>query len=220
MRFTPSTNFISSNSFVANKEEIKNEPMIYGGSWDWCLDNAGPLTRGIMDTIEADMLNQSLRHTAMGYHPVIDTKSVMLMPGHYPCIPGWHCDGVIRKDRSAQPDLTTLAEDVQHYICCIADNKNTQCTEIMHDPIDIPDEQINENAVWASVDEYVNEHTRHSFMLQSGQIARISRSTLHRGPQATVRGWRYFFRLSFYHMPVKNQIRNQVQVYADPALGW
>ena len=44
-----------------------------------------------------------------GYHIVIDTKVVMLMPGMYPCIGGWHADAIERKN--GQPDLSTLNDN-------------------------------------------------------------------------------------------------------------
>ena len=216
MKFIPSYSLSNTLVNTLPEHEIQNEPMIFGGSWDFCRVSGGDLTNYIMDRIENEVSHDIEPHAYLGYHPVIDTKVVQLMPGMYPCIPGWHCDGVIRNDKSSQPSLDTLNEPVYHYIASIA-SEDTARTEIMKSRLEI---DVDPKNVWGSVDQYVSEHsTFDSFGLRSGQIARFRRSTLHRGTPAVVRTWRFFFRLSFYHMPCMNQIRNQVQVYTTNG-GW
>jgi len=218
-KFKSNYQYINSVTGVESQHVIQDEPMIYGGSWKWCRQNAGPLTNNIMDKIIKDVEKEIYRHSLMGYHPVIDTKSVMLMQDFYPCIPGWHCDGVVRKDRSSQPDLSTLNNDIKHYICHI-DTEHDLCnTAFMNTDLYL---DVDENKVWQSVSKRIDKISDDSFIdiLQAGHILKFSRSTLHKCMPATTRGWRYFFRLSFYHMPAMNQIRKQVQVYTDIHSGW
>jgi len=215
VEFTPaSAPFGSAHPALRTEDEIRQEPMIYGGSWDWCRDNAGPLTQQVMDLIEDDVKEEILPHARRGYHPVIDTKSVLLMPGQYPCIPGWHCDGVIRTRRGGQPNLCTLDDEVLHYICSMGDSIEHQGTELAMDRQVL---DVDPDNVWGSVDAQV---AGRSTKLLSGEVAKFRRSQLHRGLPATARGWRYFFRMSFYHMPAVNEIRQQVQIYTDVAQGW
>ena len=140
----------------------------------------------------------------------------MLMPGWIPCIPGWHCDGVIRRRQGSQPDLKTIGEDVKHLICSISTSDRLCPTEYIDRPLLL---DVDETAVWGSVNARVGEY-EHSRWLDSGQILLFNRPTLHRGTPAKERGWRYFFRLSFYHMPAVNQVRHQVQVYPTDQRGW
>lgn len=219
MIFTSDLVILHNDAFYASESEIESEPMIYGGSWNWSNLNGGPLTQRVIRLIEKDIFNQIPLHSFEGYHPVIDTKSVLLMPGQYPCIPGWHCDGVIRKSKNSQPDLKTLNDGIMHYTCSIGENETHQGTEFIEQDLDI---FIDPNNVWKSADKeiqlLIDKPKTH--LMKSGAVAKFSRSTLHRGTPANTRQWRYFFRLSFYHMPTMNRIRNQVQIYTDINSGW
>jgi len=217
MEFNSKYSTILKSGRIASDQEIESEPMIYGGSIEFCRKNSGGLTNGILDAIETEVNNLMQDQAYKGYHPVIDTKSVMLMPGWYPCIPGWHCDGVIRKTKNSQPDLSTLNEDIWHFTSVISSRRDMESTEIIDCNAYI---DVDENHVWQSVDNYLRKNKPPVYKTESGEIIQFSRSTLHNCPPVTVRGWRYFFRLSFYHMPVMNKIRKQVQIYTDINKGW
>jgi hypothetical protein len=215
IKFKSEFSLLKTNKFLLDESLISDEPMIYGGSWEFCRENGGNITNNIMDEIQGDVFNEITRSALIGYHPVIDTKTILLMPGQTPCIPGWHCDGVIRKDRGSQPDLTTLNEPVYHYVSSVA-SEYISPTEIL-DGI-LVSKNIDENKVWNSVNDQVKNKYRTS-LVESGQIVKFKRSTLHRGTPTDKRAWRFFFRLSFYHMPCMNEIRKQVQVYTSNE-GW
>lgn len=226
--FVPDITDIGEITTDFTEEDIEREPMIYGGSVEWVRQQKhAPITNEILSHITRErdgylwtFRDEMAAHAAIGYHPVIDTKSVLLMPGQYPCIPGWHCDGVVRQSKTAQPDLDTLHDLVYHYVATITAGGAHVPTELITTRIEMPDTP-REN-VWATVSEFVERPTTAKATTKSrpGCIVRFSRSTLHRGLPATERCWRYFFRLSFYHMPVMNRIRNQVQVYTDTERGW
>lgn len=214
--FNPYVHILEPRTATVDKEVIRREPMIAGGSWSFCRAKGGVLTHKVMDTISDDVLSDIKDHALRGYHPVIDTKVVMLMPGMVPCIPGWHCDGVIRKDDKSQPNLDTLKDPTYHYIASVSTDEELCPTEICNSPVFI---EVDEGKVWESVNRGVIKEDPMVLKLRSGMVTRFSRQTLHRGTAATKRGWRFFFRLSFYHMPVQNEIRNQVQVYTQDQ-GW
>ena len=139
--------------------------------------------------------DEVFRHAMLGYHPVIDTKTVLLMPGQYPCIPGWHCDGVLRPERGAQPDMDSVGERIYHYIFSMSGGSAPNIpTEFV-----CKDEtlQVDEDNVWSSVAKGLQGYSRKTFKTEANSIYRFNRATLHRGLPATERTVRYFFRLSF-----------------------
>ena len=214
VKFNSKMESFSNIPLTASDATIEDEPMIYGGSWQWTKENGGPLTQSVMSIIENDLGNEILEHSLKGYHPVIDTKSVMLMPEWYPCIPGWHCDGVIRKDRQSQPCMDTLNENVKHYICSVSSDPGACNTGYLNESVTV---EVDPDSVWTSVDNALKD--RKALETDSGVVYKFTRPTLHKGMKATRRCWRYFFRLSFYHMPAANRLRNQVQVYTNN-VGW
>lgn len=203
---------------------IQEEQMLFGATINHVLTNFDkyPITFHILNKILMldDFKELIVDQAMLGYHPVIDTKVVLLMPGMYPCIGGWHCDGVIRKDQNSQPNLDTLDEPIQHFICTISDAGDDHCgTDILSRKAIF---SINDDEnIWAQVNQSVEDlEDKRIHTTKSGEIVQFDRQTLHRGTVATVRQWRYFFRLSFYHMPAMNQERKQVQVYSDISQGW
>ena len=199
---------------------IKEEPMLYGASIEFARKKGGVLTNKVLNKIENRVEELIPSQAKMGYHPVIDTKSVMLMPNWYPCIAGWHCDGVIRADRNSQPDLSTLNQDVRHFTCAFNSAQETGTQFLRTVDGGVVFNNIDEDNVWKSVDEEVDDRGFVTDNAVNGQVVEFSRDTLHRCPPVKSRQWRYFFRLSFYHMPAMNEIRNQVQVYIDKNQGW
>ena len=217
-RFTPNAQMVANSE--GYDDRINEEPMLYGASIDFAREQGGPITNNILDVLEVDgdeFREKCFEHSLLGYHPIIDTKSVLLMPGMYPCIPGWHCDGVIRNGRNSQPDLNTLDAPIQHYICTVSDvSVADHCgTDIATEAVEL---DVDPDRVWGSVNEQIHDINHRT--PRPGEIWTFTRSTLHRGQQCTKRQWRYFFRMSFYHMPAMNEIRQQVQVYSDPNKGW
>ena len=226
IQFQPKVYLVDGPRMTATSEQIQNEPMLYGGTVDYIRKHKDryPLTAKVLARItgQADWTRTVLEMAELGYHPVVDTKVVMLMAGQYPCIAGWHCDGVIRKDRDSQPDLATLNEDIMHLVCTMSDADDAEhCgTEFIVEPLHLKELPEGES-VWGWVNQNIGD-AKHiqRYTPEQGDVVMFNRSTLHRGLPAPVRQWRYFFRLSFYHMPAMNQERKQVQVYLDVNKGW
>lgn len=218
--FKPSCSLIAS-CFSYSEEQIMNEPMLYGASVVYAQEHGGVITNDVLHSCLRNIDYEELRDQAFkGYHPVIDTKVVLLMPGQYPCIPGWHCDGVIRKARGEQPNLDTLNEGVYHYIFSASASGSHCGTDIKSIPSSISKSLIDQDNVWRSVNKSIEEcDPEYETTINCG-LYKISRSTLHRGTAAKERQWRFFFRMSYYHMPAMNEHRKQVQVYTDVNNGW
>lgn len=209
----------SGDARIATVDDIKSEPMLFSASIEYALRNGGPLTKQTLEAITEQpvFLEELTGHSALGYHPVIDTKSVMLMPGWFPCIPGWHCDAVPRADSNSQPDVSQINEPIYHYTRWIGTDAGLAPTEFYADSLVIP---VDKDNVWGSVDAEVNKIDEpHIVSFTSGTINKFMRSALHRGTPADNRGWRYFFRMSYMPTPCRNEIRNQVQVYPAKS-GW
>lgn len=222
-RFTPFFKTVSHADRMTT-QDIQDEPMLFSATIRHVLDNFDkyPVTFHVLNKILMldDFKDLIVDQAMQGYHPVIDTKSVLLMPGMYPCIGGWHCDGVIRADQNSQPNLDTLHEPIQHFICSISDAGDGHCgTDILSRAVMLPIEE--DKNIWAQVNQLVEDlEDKRVHTTKSGEIVQFDRQTLHRGTPAKVRQWRYFFRLSFHHMPAMNQERKQVQVYTDISQGW
>jgi hypothetical protein len=205
-----------SDLLIFSESEIMAEPMLYSADLKFAYENGGELTSSMLDRISDEVQSLMYEQALLGYHPVIDTKVVMLMQGMTPCIPGWHCDGVLRDETTGQPDLNTLNEPIYHFVGAI-NSRNTANTEIMTEPLSL---DVDHKKVWGSVDNSIKKLSDYSYTsLKSGDIVRFTRSTLHRGTPAKSKCWRFFFRLSFYHGQALNQIRKQVQVYTTDG-GW
>ena len=219
--FKPNIEKVTETKGIWSVDEIKKEPMLFGASYEFARSDGGIITNMVLDNIEDDMKKHIEEMSIKGYHPVIDTKSVMLMPQWFPSIPGWHCDGVIRPDAKSQPDLNTIKEDIIHYIYLGATISDLSCPIFIAEDLEL---DVDKNAVWKSVHNSVSDvelDKKLTYMqTYEGDIVKFNRSALHICSPSKLRGWRYFFRLSFYHMPAMNEIRNQVQTYIDVNTGW
>lgn len=82
---------------ITTTDSIKNEPMLFNCDLEHALKYSGPITNHWLSNLPKDWIN-------IGETLVIDTRVHMLMPGWYPCIPGWHHDDIIRSPITGQPD--------------------------------------------------------------------------------------------------------------------
>lgn len=192
------------------------EPLLYSASLEFAACYGGPLTRAVLRKLPNwDPPN--------GFHWVVDTRTHMLMPGQYPAIPGWHCDGVPRGNYTAQPDLNQLRDDVWHVVAHVSTHpEGVSNTQFITEPYEI---DCDESRVWASVHEHLKrtdvELSGSVLTPGDGAITRFKMPTLHRATPAKHRGWRWWFRASMYYNRPVNQIRNHVQVYTvGDGAGW
>jgi hypothetical protein len=211
--------------------QIKNEPMLFGADYGFAYTNGGNITRNFLNAFYEDnghLLNKKL---------IIDSRVHMLMPGWYPCIPGWHHDDVARTRKDGQPNYTKMPYKSKHCAAIIGD---ASVTEFMFGSIslDIPklgktiykewNNEINHRIWWQK--NKIKSPPKNKFMVQSIEIQSIATNklvyfdwqTFHRGMPATKNGWRMFIRASWdTDRPIMNEIRKQTQVYMSALeAGW
>lgn len=196
-------------------EQIKNEPMLFSCDYSTASKLGGPLT-----------------HVFLAYLPqewrsapdlIIDSRVHMLMPGWFPCIPGFHHDDVPRTGQDGQPNYETPEYRSKHVLFLAnADVSPTQfalgSAEFNVPP---PGEVV-----------YKHWHKEVCSKLATGELTPFvapDRTLIyfddrswHQGVQATKDGWRFFVRASRNTgREPKNELRKQVQVYLpDPMMGW
>lgn len=198
---------------LATVDDLKYEPMLFGAGWNFANENCGSITKSILNSISNLELFQI--PWDLNQQIVIDTRVTMTMPGQYPSIPGWHCDDVPRPN--GQPDMRLIKSEVKHLMCILSDKEDVSCTEFVTENVDV---DLDENRVWASLDEEINKLKPMTGFIKPGQIVLFDQNTIHRASPTKQGGWRLFFRLSYTHRKPINEIRKQVQVYTPINGGW
>ena len=191
-------------------EIISREPMLFSSSVEFANKNGGDLTKAVLRGIELECPDH--------FFVVIDTRSHMLMRGMYPAIPGWHCDGVMR-GANGQPDFGLLDHKAEHRVITVSSEKGgVSNTEFIAEKLCV---EYEPGKVWGSINDDIEESmSPDTYQVPDGDLITFNQLALHRATPAKTNGWRWFFRLSFYHSPPINKIRNQVQVYTSQSTGW
>jgi hypothetical protein len=212
-------------SLAKKVEMMKNEPMLFNCNYNGAWEKGGPLTKAVLNLIPKEWKAVPLR---------IDSKTVMLMEGWFPCIPGWHHDDVERKGPFNQPDYVTKDKRAEFILC----NLGTEitATEFLCAPVtlDLPSNPA--TVIYREWDRILNSQPqfieKYSRKAKEGELILFDDKTFHRGTAATRNGWRWFIRISRYYdvksgwpidrgNPVTNEVRNQVQVYLSAVNnGW
>lgn len=192
---------------------IKNEPMFFSASREFATIQGGPITR------------EFLSHLPKGVEPIIDSRMHMLMPGWYPCIPGWHLDDVPRTRADGQPEHDHPAYKSWNVMAIIGD---ASITEFIKGDVELADVGFHEGAVYGQWNAEINRQLQSKNC--SIAIRQAPDSTMitfkygafHRGVPATKFGWRFFIRANYNTARrVMNEIRKQTQVYLPvPEAGW
>lgn len=201
----------------ASELQIKNEPMLFSASYHFAYDHATDITRSFLEKV----------NTYMGWEKneiIVDSRVHMLMPGWYPCIPGWHLDDVPRSRADGQPDHVNPIYKSEHVMAIIGDASQTQFLDARLRLEDVP---VNSGGSiygrWNSdIKSLIDAFELRTIRAQSSEMVAFDWQTFHRGMPATKNGWRWFIRASRNTLRQRfNEVRNQVQAYL-PALeeGW
>lgn len=198
-------------------EEIRHEPMFFGATIEYAFEHGGPIVR--------DFITSLLAVAPEFKDGIIDSRSHMLMPGWFPCIPGWHHDDVPRPadDSSGQPDYINPRYRSQHILCLVGAKHAP--TQFAHGRIHlphVPDDQVIYGNWHHVVEDAVKQGRLDVVEAQEGALHYFDDRTLHQGVPAVTSGWRHFIRISIGgdRRPA-NEIRAQVQVYLPaPMAGW
>lgn len=202
---------------------VKNEPMLFNCDLDAAYRQGGQITRDFIAELSSDWLNVPL---------VIDSRVHMLMPGWYPCIPGWHHDDVPRTRSDGQPNYGHDQCRSRHVVALV--NGDICPTEFAIGRAEFSEPELGRVI-------YSDWHVDVERLCTSGELRRFScpdrrlvyfdDRTWHRGTAAVAKGWRFFIRASRYYSPSRgviargnprtNEVRRQVQVYLDAVNeGW
>jgi hypothetical protein len=143
-------------------------------------------------------------------HYLIDVKIHLLkIVGSYPCIPGWHCDEVYRKNNELDWFMTNPD---RHFYLCLFDYGTGSLTEFCDYEIS---DDYNKFKQHKDINEYIkNNKSINIIKTQPNVIYKFNVNDPHRGIESTGSGWRYFFRATVLSdLTPRNEIREQSQVY-------
>jgi len=211
--YTFNTGNVARRGFVAEvqyatADAIRHEPMLFQCSREFAEAHGGPLTRACLRRLPYE-------------HVRIDTRSHMLMPGQYPCIPGWHCDF-----KQVAPDGTQVHDEdtdaSTRHLLCTSPGAPTDFLLDRDVEVSVP------RLTWGEVDRYVCRAEPACASYEPGTLIEFDANELHRGSPHTGEPchWRYFFRATQFapgdprRGAYANEIRTQVQVYCDVHAGW
>jgi hypothetical protein len=201
------------------KGEVKNEDMFFGASVSFILsqDNA-PITKRLIEPALG-----ILDAASDPEHVIIDTRVHMLMPGWYPCIPGWHHDDVARTRSDGQPNYAEQPYLPRHVLFVL--NADVAPTEFAIGEHELPDVPLGQKVyqTWHPiVEQQIQDGKLERVAVRDSEMVSFDWQTMHRGTAAVSSGWRYFFRASIRSPRHRNEIRRQVQIYVpgDVNKGW
>lgn len=198
-----------------SQAEIKNEPMLFSCSYDFALTNGGNITREFLSLLPDDWRNAK--------DLIIDSRVHMLMPGWFPCVPGFHLDDIPRELPNGQPNHRNPSYLAEHLLCLV--NGEVAPTEFALGLAEFPEIKEGEKyyQVWHPiVEQKIKNGELSKFCAPSNQLIYFNCHTWHQGVKAVKNGWRWFIRCSRNtgRKPT-NEIRAQVQVYLEvPMEGW
>lgn len=225
MKITSSFDITAILPNIPKAEDLKKTTMLYQCDWEaakshTAYDPVRPL----------DMLVHALPDDWLLSDVLIDTRVHMLMPGWYPCIPGWHHDAVPRTRPDGQPDYSPGGNRSEHLLMILGDDiagtEFATGTAEFTEPSGLP---VVYQHWHPEVEQAVASGILQRHTVKPGELVRFDDRTFHKGVAATGNGWRWFVRISRFfdaegnHIRVapRNEVRHQAQVYMDnPFAGW
>lgn len=202
---------------------VKNEPMLFNNDIFGAYANGGTITHSFLNR-----LPDAWKHSPL----TIDSRVHMLMPGWYPCIPGWHHDDVPRDREDGQPDYVSPGDRAEHIMMLVnAHLAPTEFAEGDHNFEVPPVGQVIYEMWHPLVQKMVERKMLNLVVAENQALIHFNDRTWHRGVAATGNGWRFFIRASRYFdkdgnvIPRRNtrtnEVRKQVQVYMSAEnAGW
>lgn len=207
---------IAIGGIVPDIGDVRRLPMFFRCDPDYVYRLGGEPYRAILNSLHFGSEHRFIS---------IDTRIHMMMPGWYPCIPGWHCDDFYRPTGD-QPDLVAIRDDLRlqcrHHAVVVG---NVAPTEYISRPFVLPLAELDSSAIYRTADAYIEKQVlgvvkTPTFLVGSGRIISFGSFDFHRGTKSSGAGWRLFFRATESDMwEPQNETRTQVQVYLRDA-GW
>jgi hypothetical protein len=203
-----------------DEKTVKDEPMFFSATPAFAHENGGPITKAFLEAV--------FGNERMQVNACFDSRVHMLMPGWWPCIPGWHHDDVPRSRSDGQPNYEDPANTATMVLALVnGDISPTQFAVGKQSYPEVPLFGPNVYEVWNDlVNQDVEEGALSLVSAPSNQLVHFDHNAFHRGSKCVRKGWRWFGRLTWnagYEngRPHHNEIRRQVNVYMDqPMKGW
>lgn len=196
------------------QEVIKNEPMFFNASLDFAYEHGGEITRDFILNLPNDWYYD---------FPVVDSRVHMLMPGWFPCIPGYHHDDVPRNTSNGQPNYDNPEYYSQHLMGLVNGEICPTVFALGEHSLPKAEGIIYKN--WHPlVEQQIKDGTLSEYEAPSGKYIQFDWQSMHTGQRAKGNGWRWFIRLSRNterQAYTTDELRRQVQVYLEfPMEGW
>ena len=201
------------------EEDIKKEPQFFSSDGRYAYKQGGPITRSFFDAFFIETIaNASVPAPEHDKNIIFDSRVHMLMPGWYPCIPGWHHDDIPRPN-NGQPDYDN-PEYLSQHVCALV-NGDICPTEFILDQVTLPAVEEGKT-IYSEWDKALQTMPVVRADAPSNRLIFFDWQTFHRGTKAVKGGWRWFGRLSWNtNRKFKNEIRTQTQVYLEAVNeGW
>ena len=208
MKIVSSVDDSSLLQVVSFGNEIQEEPMLYGSDIDFAYDNGKRLTRDFLGCLPVKVRDDPTL--------LLDSRTQMMMPGWFGCIPGWHMDH--RPRPTGQPDLGAPSE-AYHWLCVLG----CAPTEFAVGTFEFrPPRNDVYKALHRRTDEAIAEGDAEVFIGSLGRVYGFDSLAVHRGVRAQERAWRWFVRASIgTGRSPANEIRRQTQIYIpSEEAGW
>lgn len=196
-----------------SEQQVKNEPMLFSCDRTAAHELGGPLTRAFLDAMLPDWKASEI---------VVDSRVHMLMPGFWPCIPGWHHDDVPREREDGQPEYVSPSYHAEHCMALVGDASVTEFAVGATFLPDVPLGAVYYREWHPLINEAIEAGELFSMKAPVGRLVYFDSHAFHQGVPATKHGWRWFVRASRNtgRKPA-NELRRQVQVYlSEPMQGW
>lgn len=193
---------------------IKNEPMLHRCDLATASKLGGPITREFLSKLPSKITDLP--------DFIVDSRVHMLMPGWWPCIPGYHHDD-IERGCDGQPNYDYVRYEPQHVMCLA--NGDLAPTEFAIGHSEFPDVPKGQNCYGAWHPEVVRQIETGElihYKAPSGVPIYFNCYTWHQGVQAVGTGFRWFVRASWNteRHPL-NELRMNANVYLEsPFAGW
>lgn len=182
--------------------QIKSEPMFHKASKEFAYDMGSQITKEFLNFLD---WREPL---------IIDSRVHMLMPGMYPCIPGWHHDDVPRERSDGQPNYENPSYKAEHCMALWGDCSLTEFALGTHE-VEIPSVG---KKIYKELSKFIDWHCEHGDLdkVTSPEAQQIffDWQTWHRGAPTTKTGFRFFIRATrFTKLEPLNEIRYNANVY-------
>jgi hypothetical protein len=223
LKITSNVHSVGESMPAFDESVVKYEPMSFNCDLDNAYNLGGEITENFINRLPDSWTAGPL---------VIDSRVHMLMPGWFPCIPGWHHDEVPRTRIDGQPNYAPGQIRSEHIMVLInGDICPTEFALGLNITLEEPELGKIIYEYWhRDVEVLIKNKSMWVQKVESGKLYRFDDRSFHRGTAAIAGGWRYFARATRYLKdgiviaPPKvlaNETRKQVQVYLqNPMQGW